>query len=266
MTCMQPDASVTPHDAETMKLLIPCMACLQELGEPTNEFASLEFRDDGRYEVFCSRGHKSVTVLQQQKFEILFDIGANAILDGYYREAVSSFTSSLERFYEFCLKVLCKKRGIETDVFATAWKQVSNQSERQLGAFLFLWASEFGEVPQLLSSNDAGFRNGVIHKGKIPTKEEALEYGKAVLAIIRPKILQLKSECDDQIGEVTFEHIRSCSGGTEGQVSGGTMCANTIVSLTAAEEKRNNQTLEDALTEISEWRGILASIEGMTKL
>lgn len=110
------------NEAETMKLLMPCMACFQELDHPTNEFVSLEFRDDGRYELCCSRGHNSVTVLQQQKFEILFDIGANAILDGYYREAVSSFTSSLERFYEFCIKVLCRKRGIQVDVFSKAWK------------------------------------------------------------------------------------------------------------------------------------------------
>ena len=44
-----------------MKLLMPCMACFQELGKPTNEFVTLEFHDDGHYEVCCSRGHTSVT-------------------------------------------------------------------------------------------------------------------------------------------------------------------------------------------------------------
>ncbi|HGM4724729.1 hypothetical protein [uncultured Serratia sp.] len=249
-----------------MKLLMPCMACFQELGHPTNELTTFEFRDDGRYETCCTRGHKSVTVLQQQKFEILFDIGANAILDGYYREAVSSFTSSLERFYEFCIKVLCKKRNIENDVFSIVWKQVSNQSERQLGAFLFLWASEFGELPQLLSSKDTGFRNSVIHKGKIPTKEEALEYGGTVLAIIRPKIAQLKLQCEEEIERVTFEYIQSCSKLMEGQVQGGKMCANTIVSLTAGEEKHNTQTLEDALAEILVWRQMVALTKGITKM
>ncbi|MBY6028171.1 hypothetical protein KUV41_02255 [Halomonas sp. DP8Y7-1] len=253
-------------EAEKMNLLMPCMECFRELGYPTSEFALLEFRDDGRYEICCSRGHRSVTVLQQQKFEILFDIGANAILDGYYREAVSSFTSSLERFYEFCIKVLCRKRGIKSDVFSMAWKKVSNQSERQLGAFLFLWASEFGEVPDLLSSKNAGFRNNVIHKGKIPTKEESLEYGNTVLAIIRPKISQLKSVCDDQIREVTFEHIRDCSSHGEGEVPGGTMCANTIVSLTTAEERHNSQTLEEALARLLERRDIVTSTESITKV
>lgn len=63
-----------------MKLLMPCMACFQELGKPTNEFVTLEFHDDGHYEVCCSRGHTSVTILQQQKFEILFDIGLMQLL------------------------------------------------------------------------------------------------------------------------------------------------------------------------------------------
>ena len=47
-------------------------------------------------QIKCSRSHETTAILQEQKFEILFDIGAHAILDGYYREAVSSFTSSLE--------------------------------------------------------------------------------------------------------------------------------------------------------------------------
>ena len=167
-----------------MKLLMPCMACFQELGKPTNEFVTLEFHDDGHYEVCCSRGHTSVTILQQQKFEILFDIGANAIIDGYYREAISSFTSSLERFDEFCIKVFCENNSMYDDTFNKVWKQVSNQSEQQLGAFLFLWTNKFDEVPELLTNKDTKFRNEVIHKGKIPTKEEALIFGNTILKII----------------------------------------------------------------------------------
>ncbi|WP_238149350.1 hypothetical protein [Arsenophonus endosymbiont of Aleurodicus floccissimus] len=76
----------------------------------TIEFRTVEFKNDGRYEITCQNGHSSITFLQQQKFEILFDIGACAIIDGYYREAVSSFTSALERFYEFFIKVVCIQR------------------------------------------------------------------------------------------------------------------------------------------------------------
>ncbi|WP_218972697.1 hypothetical protein [Aeromonas allosaccharophila] len=249
-----------------MKLLMPCMTCFQELGKPTLEFATLEFRDDGRYEVCCSRGHKSVTILQQQKFEVLFDIGANAIIDGYYREAISSFTSSMERFYEFCIKVLCEKRKLEGSVFLSTWKEVSNQSERQLGAFLFLWAVEFGEIPVLLPKKDIAFRNSVIHKGRIPTKNEALEYGNTILNIIRPKIEQLKRSCSEEISKVTFKHILSCSELTNEQVSGGVMCANTIVSLASGEESKNQQSLEEAISSVSKWRETLSSIQGITGL
>lgn len=81
-----------------MRLLIPCMKCLQELERPDEWFGRVEFRDDGCYEVVCRRGHSTVTLLQEEKYEVLFEIGVNAILDGYYREAVASFAASLERF------------------------------------------------------------------------------------------------------------------------------------------------------------------------
>ncbi len=248
-----------------MKLVMPCMACFQELGKPTNEFVTLEFRDDGRYEVHCSRGHNSVTVLQQQKFEILFDIGANAIIDGYYREAISSFTSSLERFYEFSIKVFCENNSMNNDTYLKIWKQVSNQSERQLGAFLFLWTSKFKETPELLNNKDTKFRNEVIHKGKIPTKQEALIFGNTILKIIRPKIKQLQSLFEEEISSVISKHIRDCSKIETNQISGGTMCANTIISLSSGEESHNTQTLENALKSILESRDIIESTESITR-
>jgi hypothetical protein len=69
--------------------------CMQENGK-AEEISTVEFTDDGLYEATCPKGHKSITILQQRKFEILFDIGIYAINDGYYREAISSFTASLE--------------------------------------------------------------------------------------------------------------------------------------------------------------------------
>jgi hypothetical protein len=139
--------------------------------------AAVEFRDDGRYEVTCPKGHRSTTLLQQQKFELLFDIGAYAIADGYYREAVSSFAASLERFYEFFIRAVMLQRGIDSQVIHNAWKVVAAQSERQLGGFVFLYTLEFGRSPQLLSGARAAFRNDVVHKGRIPTRPEAVDYG-----------------------------------------------------------------------------------------
>jgi hypothetical protein len=233
------------------------MQCLHEFGRPSEKLSHVEFCDDGRYEVKCSYGHKSTTILQQQKFEVLFDIGANAILDGYYREAVSSFTSSLERFYEFALRIFLEKASGTDVLFQSCWKKVASQSERQLGAFVFLWASNFGELPELLSNTQVGFRNDVIHKGKIPTKEEAIKYGDAALDVLRSKIHKIKGHFADQVRKVTFYHLRdSCSESDEGkQVS--TMGISTIVSLTSGDTLHQQRSLDDHLARLTEWRKVI---------
>jgi hypothetical protein len=42
----------------------------------------LEFNEDNSYIIECSKGHKSESRLQNQKFELLFDMGAMALNDG----------------------------------------------------------------------------------------------------------------------------------------------------------------------------------------
>lgn len=247
-----------------MKLPLPCMQCFQELGHPTNEFSFLEFRDDGQYEVSCTRGHTTITILQQQKFEVLFDIGANAIIDGYYREAISSFTSSLERLYEFCIKVICEKRKVNENLYTSTWKTIANQSERQLGAFLLLWVSEFGELPAVLPEKQVSFRNKVVHQGKIPNRQEAMIYGEAILKIIRPLMAFLYKSSPNEISTITFRHIRDCS--KRDNVSSpshtSTISISTILSLTG-DEKHNSRNLDEAIIDILKWREMLSSTEKM---
>lgn len=243
-----------------MRLVIPCMMCLQELGRPSGEFARVEFKDDGCYEITCSSGHTAVTVLQQQKFEVLFDIGANAILDGYYREAVSSFTSSLERFYEFAVRILLEKFTGSDELFQVAWRTVSSQSERQLGAFIFLWAAQFKEAASLLPQGVITFRNEVIHKGKIPSKDEAIKYGNSVLTVLRPKLKVLQENLSDQIGNSVLRQVQSSAekAGDHGQVA--TMSVSTIISLSNGEAGRHEKSLEEHLISLSESRKKLSEI------
>lgn len=63
-------------------------------------------------------------------------------------------------------------------------EKVSSQSERQLGAFIFLFTQHFKTKPELLHDNLVKLRNEVIHKGKIPTKDEAIKYGQEILELI----------------------------------------------------------------------------------
>lgn len=201
-----------------MKLLLSCAKCIQEFGKPNEEPSFVEILDGSRYEFTCSHGHKSISILQQQKFEILFEIGLHAILDGYYREAVSSFSSSLECFYEFAIRAIIEKTTGPGELFNNCWREVSRQSERQLGAFIFAWALYFGEVPILLSENEEKFRdkdvikfrNDVVHKGIIPTKEEAIKYGNAVLNVLIPSMNRIQERMPEVIRNLVFEHQRNC--------------------------------------------------------
>lgn len=238
-----------------MKLPMTCMQCLSEKGRPSEEFSFVEFRDDGRYDFTCINGHQTTTILQQQKFEILFDIGAYAILDGYYREAVSSFTSSLERFYEFYIKVLSIERKIDEKIFMTSWKMVAKQSERQFGAFIFLYTLEHGKSPILLSTANVEFRNDVIHKGLIPTKAEALSYGNDVLNVIRPVLKNLKENYKDSIGKAVFQHLNKRRIDSDKDKSVATMSISTILSLSVFDTAHDEQTLEKALLTLKKFEG-----------
>ncbi len=242
-----------------MKLFITCMQCVQELVNPLPGFSEVEVQDNGCYIMHCSHGHKTTTIVQNPKYEILFDIGANAIVDGYYREAVSSFTSSLERFYEYSIKILCKHNNVSNDTFKKSWKNVSNQSERQLGAFLFLWLQEFQELAELLPEKMIKFRNEVIHKGKIPNKEEAIKYGDAVLVSINAKAKKLNINFKAEINELTFEHIQECSANSTHQQSQGTMSENTIL-----RDFSSTKTLTEHLSYLETKRNMLGTLSGLT--
>src|SRR3989304_3215850 len=100
-----------------MRLRISCMECFRVDGHPSDVAISVELQNDGLYKVTCPRGHVTVTAIQEQKFEVLFDLGAMALLDGYTREAVSSIAASLERFFEYYVAVVSLKHGIAHDHF-----------------------------------------------------------------------------------------------------------------------------------------------------
>jgi hypothetical protein len=236
-----------------VKLPVTCAQCMQEDIANAMISATVEFKDNGRYEIKCRKGHSSITLLQQQKFEILFDIGAYAIVDGYYREAVSSFTSALERFYEFFIKVVCTSKNIDWTKTLEAWKEVSNQSERQLGAFIFLHLQETGSKPTLLSNSKIKFRNEVIHKGKIPSKEQAIEYGQSVLDLVRPLLKKLKEDYSDAVGTATFQHLSNTRNPSDDCLAVSTMCISTILSLSNGEPTHDERSLDEAISQLRHW-------------
>lgn len=189
-----------------MKMFLNCFECQEALGVP--KLSTAEYNDSGVFTLTCSKGHQSVTMLQQNRSELLFEIACNAINDGYYREAVSSFAASLERFYEYAIQVILKNGATPPDLFKSCWKDISNQSERQLGAFIFLWAASFREKPRILSNDWTSFRNKVVHKGGIPSKDESIAFGEAVYQVMSPLRGRLAQEMADACREVLAEMLQ----------------------------------------------------------
>ncbi len=183
-----------------LKIITRCYQC-----GPEQEAALLEVGNENLHQVVCDKGHEWSLVITQQKHEILFEVAMHAIIDGYYREAISSFAASLERYYEFFIKVNSVR--LPDTVFENAWKLVSSQSERQLGAYVFIYMSFYGSVPDTLSQSLTTLRNKVIHKGYIPKRAEAVQFGEAVAKIILNGCNLLRTHKSRELDEIIRQTI-----------------------------------------------------------
>lgn len=193
-----------------MKVSFDCFECMREDPEKEQKHEFI-LRDENVYSIKCEKGHKSVVIIEVHKFELLFEMGVNAFQEGYYREAVANFAASLERFYEFSIEFFVYKHfGIkERDAFYSpglyleGWKQIKNQSERQMGAYTMLYLTVFRKAPILQKSNIVGIRNDVIHKGYFPDKEKTLKYIENVFKVIKDGLIELL-ECDSEVAHLIY--------------------------------------------------------------
>jgi hypothetical protein len=182
-----------------MKYFFLCGKCLELENERKDEkdqgkediFHFTNLNNDGIYFIKCKVGHETYYVDQSLRFQNLFHSGCYALLDGYHRESISSFAASLERFYETIIKVLISKSSVDAKAQESAWKTIKRQSERQLGAFVYLFLREYSKMPRLLTDADVKVRNDVVHMGHIPTYEEAIAFGEAVVNIQRLNLLDV---------------------------------------------------------------------------
>lgn len=219
-----------------MKIFAMCMECQKELGHPSFEPIFADYYDEAVAHITCERGHKSAFILQSQKFEVLLESAANALLEGYTLEAASSLSSAYERFFEFAIKVLCSKQKINEEGLTETFKQVSRQSERQLGAFLFLYLLEFGE-PYQISKKLVEFRNQVIHKGYIPTPIEVKDFGEKVYKEIYLVTEKLKLHCEKDMHDVVMEALTDGSKKLPPDMPRATSTGTIFFSLSQAEQK-----------------------------
>ncbi|BDP42996.1 hypothetical protein DAETH_29650 [Deinococcus aetherius] len=171
-----------------------CPGCAREV--------PAEFADSLIHELTCPQcGTRYVVFVRKQKFEVLFDLGTKALLEGYAREAVASFSAALERFFEFYVRAYALERAADTalgfeDALAAldgTWRHVASQSERQLGMFALAYLLREGKSPDFLTPGALGtdFRNRVIHRGALPRHEEVEAYAARVFGLIDRLLTEL---------------------------------------------------------------------------
>lgn len=175
-----------------MRFYIPCGPCLES--RLWNEQALL-YNDDNWYQYQCSEGHASATTVLRDPYEILFEVGIQAICDGHFREAVSSFAVALERFYEYAFRVIAATQGTDQAAVDQTWKLVAAQSERQLGLYAAAYLAFTGAAAPTLKESNVKLRNRVVHKGAIPNEATAIDFGEAVLAVIQSVHRTLSERC-----------------------------------------------------------------------
>lgn len=149
----------------------------------------------------CNCGHETVIIVNELLFETLLHVAFDDFDNQYYRESVFNFSAAQERFFEFVIGLLCFESEPDYSEYKNVWKNIENQSERQLGAFIFLYFRRFHDVPFLKTDfeNNSKIRNKVIHKGKTPTREETKNYGSFVINTIHSALKNILEQLEPSI-------------------------------------------------------------------
>lgn len=246
-----------------IKLSSFCWQCFYETEQTQEDYNRLkkefgkdievEFNNDNSYSIKCKNEHISTTQLQNQKFELLFDIAAMALIDGYTKECVSTIASSFERFIEFFIKIIAIKKSVKPNDYIKTWKLMSKQSERQLGAFYMLQLTEYGETKYIITQKWIEFRNKVIHQGYIPTSHEAIEYGEYILSLINFILIDLKENDLDSIEKASFFDFTTNGQIIPEQELRSSASIPTIISLhTLKSEEFGKNTFKESINSIPE--------------
>lgn len=231
-----------------MQVFAVCMECQRELGVPSFEPFIVPYYEDRISYIECSRGHKSAHVLQSQKFEVLLESGASALASGFTLEGCASFASALERLHEFGLKVFMINKGVTEESYVAMFKDMARQSERQLGAFLALYLTEMGQ-PFKPNAKMAEFRNAVIHKGQIPTPEEANLFCSNVYEQVLDITDQLRLKLPSALNQAVMLDLIERNKSIPQDVARATNSGGMFFSLASSSNKR---TFTEALAEMEE--------------
>lgn len=238
------------------------MECQKELGNPSFEPIIADYYEEALAFIECSRGHKSAILLQSQKFEVLLESAANALIEGYTLEAASSLSSAYERFFEFAINVFCKKSNISKEDLAETYKQVSKQSERQIGGFLFLHLIVFGKSYSL-NKKIPELRNKVIHQGYIPMPQEVIELGELIYQEIFNITKLISSDLADEMQKVIMDTMQIRNKKIPIGMPRATTTGTIFFSLVTANKK---ESFQEAFSNYKKVREMLSQTEPLLRV
>jgi hypothetical protein len=170
-----------------MKIFTFCWKCSNE-NNNTDIIAEGIVSSDLTALCECPNGHKQEVSLMHDIHEILYVSGIYSFIKGFYSESIMNFASSLERTYEFFIKLCFIKNNIAPEKIDSLWTEIK-LSERQYGAFCCQYLIITNEVWKANSAM-VELRNNVIHNGYISDKDDAEHYGKYITESIK-KILEV---------------------------------------------------------------------------
>jgi hypothetical protein len=220
-----------------VNLPLACTTCALEGRRPI-PITRMPVNDEGIYAFTCEHGHHHVVILQEQKFEVLYELGARALLDGNPRDCVTAIAASVERFYEFYLNVMALKYAIEPQEFQQTWKLLSAQSERQFGAFVMTYSVSNRRSPVRLENKWAELRNNVIHKGYLPNADEAMGYAERIYNLLCDYLNELKEQEREILRKAVAVHVSklrqlAIENGTDTNKPFSGMSSSTMISVSS---------------------------------
>jgi hypothetical protein len=151
-------------------------------------------------------------------YSILYDNSIIAYQEQNYRSCIFEAASALERFFEHAIRILIiphKDIGNKENLisYESAWKEIRNMSERQIGAFIMLFNKATNQIPILLSEKHVSLRNKTIHKGYLPEENEAYLFMTNIYEIIQTNRLIIKAHDEEAFWlldqRVDFENMEN---------------------------------------------------------
>lgn len=195
-----------------MKTIAVCPDCIEAASkdgrQPHFNPIAGELDDNGIIHVTCDQGHYGVVLYNARRYEVLVKSAARAALDGYTNEVVAVMSSALERMYEFYIRVSSRAKGVSEQTLEAVWKNVAAQSERQFGAFQFLYMLDHNRQFKL-EQRITETRNKVVHRGKIVREDEALEFAESVYAVIQHLQTELQSKFPEFVTEEAAREMKA---------------------------------------------------------